>query len=225
LEAAAAACRGRGGEAEVLPFDLADLEGLAAAAAEAESRLGRIDMLVNAGGVGQRGTALATELPVARRIMDIDFWAAAELVRAVAPGMIRRGSGQLVVVTSVQGKFGMARRSAYAAAKHALHGWFDSLREELRGTGVEVTLLVPGWVRTDISRQALEADGSPHRAMDAGQLNGIDPGEFARRALPAIAKGSPERLIGGWECAGVYLNRLSPAWFRRMLRRREAGRR
>ena len=221
LEDAARLCRNRGGCAEIMPFDLAETEVLAAAAAEAEKRLSGIHMLVNAGGIGQRGPALETGLPVARRIFDIDFWAPVELTRAVLPAMIRRKSGQIVTVTSVQGKFGMARRSCYAAAKHALHGWFESLLEELSGTGVETTLLVPGWVRTEISHHALEADGKPHGADDPDQLGGLSPEEFARRSLAAIAEAKPEQLIGGVECAGVYLNRLSPWLFRVALRLRE----
>ncbi|MDR2391073.1 MAG: SDR family NAD(P)-dependent oxidoreductase [Planctomycetota bacterium] len=221
LEDTARLCRDRGGRAEILALDLAQTESLAAAAAVAEKRLSGIHMLVNAGGIGQRGSALETGLPVARRIFDIDFWAPVELTRAVLPAMIRRNSGQIVVVTSVQGKFGMAHRSCYAAAKHALHGWFESLREELSGTNVETTLLVPGWARTEISRHALEADGKPHGADDPGQLGGLSPEEFAERSLPAIARGKPEQLIGGVECAGVYLNRLSPRLFRLALRLRE----
>lgn len=223
LEAVAASCRAHGANVDTLPFDLAETGKLREIASGAEERNGPVDILLNIGGVGQRGLALDTELPVARKIMDVDFWGAVELTRAVAPGMVRRGSGQIVALSGVLGKFGAPRRSFYSAAKHAMHGWFDSLREELLGTGVGVTLIVPGWVRTEISENALEADGRRHGGMDSGQQNGISPEECAKRSMPAIIKGLPEQLVGGVECGGVYLNRLWPGLFRRFLRRRGIG--
>ncbi len=223
LEETAARCRALGARAMILPLDLARTDGLADAAAEAEARAGQIDMLLNVAGVGQRGLALDTDLKVAKRILDVDFWGAVGLTRALAPGMVRRGAGQIVVVSSLLGKFGAPRRSYYAAAKHALHGWFDSLREELLETGVEVTLIVAGWVRTELSERALEADGGSHGATDPGQRDGLSPEECARRALPAIVEGRAEQLVGGVECGGVYLNRLWPGLFRKILRKRGIG--
>lgn len=223
LEQTAAECRAFGGEVFVLPFDLADANAVATAAVEAEKWLGPVDMLLNIAGLGQRGLALETDAAAARRIFEIDFWGAVELTRAVAPGMVRRGGGQIVALTGVLGKFGVPRRSFYCAAKHAMHGWFDALREELLGTGVGVTLLVPGWVRTEISLHALDATGKPHGRLDEGQAQGISAEECARRAMPAIIKGKPEQLLGGSECGGVYLNRLWPGLFRRLLRKKGIG--
>ena len=223
LEETAEECRRRGAKVWILPLDLSRVDALAEFAREAETKLGAIDILVNAGGVGQRGGGLDTNLATARKIMEVDFWGATELTRAVMPGMLARGSGQIVVVTGVLGKFGAPKRSFYCAAKHALHGWYDALREETFGRGVEITLLVPGWVLTEISEQALEADGSRHGVTDPGQIKGISPEECARRSLQAIIKGTPEQLIGGRECGGVYLNRLWPGLFKRLLRKRGIG--
>ena len=223
LNATAEDCRRHGTKVSILLFDLAETKKLAGVAAEAEARVGPVDILMNIGGVGQRGLALETNLDVARKIFDVDFWGAVELTRAVAPGMIKRGKGQIVALSGVLGKFGAPRRSFYSASKHAMHGWFESLREETLGTGLEITMLVPGWVKTEISNHALEADGATHDRLDAGQENGISPEECARRALPAIVRGVPEQLIGGIECGGVYLNRLWPGLFKRFLRRRGIG--
>lgn len=223
LNDTAALCRQYGGKVAILPLDLSETAALRDAAAKAETLLGPVDILLNIGGVGQRGLALDTDSAVARRIFEVDFWGAVELTRAVAPGMVARGGGQIVSLSGVLGKFGAPRRSFYSAAKHAMHGWFDSLREELLGTGVEVTLIVPGWVRTEISENALEADGTAHGGMDQGQQNGISSEECAKRSMPAIIKGLPEQLVGGIECGGVYLNRIWPGLFRRFLRRRGIG--
>ncbi len=221
LSAAAAECRQHGGRVETLPFDLADTAALRGVADEAIRRMGR--MLCAVAGVGMRGTALDTEHAVAQNVMNVDFWGAVELVRGVMPAMLERKEGQIVLLTGVLGKFGAPRRSFYAAAKHALHGWGESLREETLGSGVEITFLVPGWVRTEISRHALEADGSPHGMLDAGQERGISPEECARRALAAIIAGREEQLVGGTECGAVYLNRLWPGLFKKLLRKRGIG--
>lgn len=223
LEETAGFCRANGAEVQIQILDLADSQSVASKASKAEKLLGPIDVLVNAAGVGQRGMALETDTEVARHIMEVNFWGAVSLARAVIPGMVARGYGQLVVVSSVTGKFGAPRRSMYSASKHALHGWFDSLREELLNTGLEVTLLVPGWVKTKISENALESDGSTHGGMDEGQASGISPEECAKRAMAAITEGRHEQLIGGIECAGVYLNRLWPGLFRRILRKKGIG--
>lgn len=223
LNDTAEACRKFGGGVGILPFDLGETDSLRDVAAEAGARMGQVDMLLNVGGVGMRGTALDTDLRVARKILDVDFWGAVELTRAVMPGMIRRGAGQIVALSGVLGKFGAPKRSFYSASKHAMHGWFESLREETLGTGVAITMLVPGWVRTEISERALEADGKAHGSMDAGQQGGISAEECAKRAMPAIIKGVPEQLIGGMECGGVYLNRLWPGLFKKLLRRRGIG--
>lgn len=223
LEETAEECRRHGARVWIMPLDLAKTDRLAGHAAEAEARLGRIDMVVHAAGVGQRGDALGTHREVAERIFAVDFWGAVELTRVTAGAMLARGSGQIVVVTGVLGKFGAPRRAYYSAAKHALHGWFESLREETLDQGLEITLLVPGWVRTEISERALEADGGVHGETDPGQLRGLDPETCARRALPAIIEGKPEQLIGGIECGGVYLNRLWPGLFKKFLRKRGIG--
>ncbi|MCC8191354.1 MAG: SDR family oxidoreductase [Planctomycetes bacterium] len=223
LEETAADCRRYGGAVAVVPLDLADNTTLGPAAAAVKKALGPVDILVNVGGIGMRGLALDTDLAVARKILEIDFWGAVELTRLVLPGMIQRRKGQIVALTGVLGKFGAPRRSFYSAAKHAMHGWFESLREEILGTGVDITMLVPGWVRTEISQQALEADGSRHGSMDPGQARGISPQECAVRCLAAITKGVPEQLIGGRECGGVYLHRLWPGLFKRLLRRQGIG--
>jgi Short-chain dehydrogenases of various substrate specificities len=223
LEETAEECRRHGARVWLMPLDLSRPDALAAGTREAAEKCGDIDILVNAAGVGQRGTALETTTATARRIMEVDFWGAVELTRAVVPGMLRRGSGQVVAVTGVLGKFGAPRRSFYSAGKHALHGWFESLREEIFGQGVEITLIVPGWVLTEISEQALEADGGRHGVTDRGQLRGISAEECARRAITAIREGRAEQLIGGIECGGVYLNRLWPALFKKLLRKRGIG--
>ncbi|MBN1334578.1 MAG: SDR family NAD(P)-dependent oxidoreductase [Deltaproteobacteria bacterium] len=199
----------------LLPVDLLDGEARLAAATAAQAAFGRIDVLVLAAGVSQRALALEAELASVRRLFELDFFAAIDLARLVVPGMVARGYGRVVVVSSVVGHVPTPGRSAYAAAKHALHGWFDALRAEIHGTGVRVTLLCPGYVRTQISHHALRADGSPQGVLDRQIARGMEPEDLARRALPAIARGRREAWIGGWEVAAIPLRRWLPglvAW-------------
>ena len=227
LALAARACRESGApEAHPLPFDLADPDpAVPTLAARTVEQLagGAPDILVNNAGLGQRGAALETDAETERRLFAVNYFGPTALTRAVLPGMIARGRGRVAAVTSLLAKFGAPRRSTYAAAKHALHGWFDSLREEVRGDGVGVTLLVPGWVRTEISRRALEAGGGAHGVDDPGQQRGLPPEECARRMWTALARGRDEQLIGGWECLAAYGMRYCPRLTRTCLRRRGIG--
>jgi dehydrogenase/reductase SDR family member 7B len=174
---------------------------------------------VHNAGVGQRSPAADTELHVTRRILDVNFLGPVALTRAVLPSMRARQNGHLVVVSSVLGTFGAKRRSSYAASKHALHGYFDSLRAELADEGIRVTLICPGYIRTPISEQALTADGTPHGRADPGQAGGMDPARCAARMVRAIEREQREVVIGGWETAGVWLKRWCPSLLARILRR------
>jgi short-subunit dehydrogenase len=211
LEEVAGRCRAAGARVRVLPLDMAETASLPQAAAQAWDGGGAapgVDILVLNAGVGQRSLALETAAAVDEAIMRTNWL-----------GMLQRGSGQLVVTSSVLGRFGVQRRSAYAASKHALHGYFDSLRCELAGRGVTITLICPGWVRTGISQAAFEGDGRPHGRLDPGQAGGMDPALFARKMLRAIRRGRREAVIGGREAWGVLAQRLVPGLLARLLPR------
>jgi short-subunit dehydrogenase len=221
LESVAARCSDAGVEARVLPLDLAELAALPDRAARAWDMFKRIDILVNNAGVGQRAEALETSVEVDQAIMHTNYLGTVALTKAVLPRMLERGSGQIVVVSSVLGKFGVQRRSAYAASKHALHGFFDSLRCELARSGarVGITVICPGYVHTEISTHAYRGDGSEHRRMSPGQEKGMPAEVFARRMLRAIRRDRDEAVIGGREAWAVLLKRLWPGLLNRLLPR------
>ena len=219
LNAVCAECKELGAEAQVLPLDLAGHESLPARAKDAEKIFGTVEILINNGGVGQRATALATAPAVEKRIWDVNFFGAVVLTKAVLPSMVERRSGQIVVISSTLGKFGAKTRSSYSATKHALHGYFDSLRAELHEQGIVVTLICPGYVRTNISLTALEADGSAHGELDPGQATGLSAEACAEKILKAVKKNRSEVMIGGWlEVSAVFLKRFLPSIFERLIR-------
>lgn len=203
----------------VAPLDLLDMDRLAGASREVMDQAGPLDILINNAGVSQRARALETPLDIDRRIMELNYFAAVALTKEVAPAMVRRKRGHIVSISSAVGMFGTPWRSAYAASKHALHGFMDSLRAEIEDHGVAVTLICPGFVRTNISRLALTSDGDAHGVEDAGQSRGMDAYDCAERIVGAIRRRRPELYIGGPEITMIYLKRFLPGLYRRLIRR------
>lgn len=150
--------------------------------------------------------------------METNYFGTIALTKAVLPEMKRRRQGHLVVVTSLVGKFGTPLRSGYAASKHALHGFFDSLRAELHRVPIRVTIVCPGFVKTDVSVNALLGDGRPQGTMDDAQAGGMAPERFARLMVQAIEADKDEVLLGGKEIYATYVARFFPALFRRLIR-------
>lgn len=201
----------------IFPLDLSDPSSLQGTAEEIHEEIGPVDVLVNNGGISQRGTAVETEMSVVRRIMEVNFFGTIQLTKAVLPYMLRRQQGHIVVVSSLVGKFGTPMRSTYSASKHALHGWFDSLRAELHGDGVQVTMACPGYVKTNVAQNALTETGDPKG--EEAEERGISPEKCAQAIADAIDSEKEEMYVGGWEVLAVYLKRFMPNLFRRFLPR------
>lgn len=212
-------CEKTGAEVRVLPLDLADLASLPSRAEAARALFGRIDVLVNNGGMSQRATALETDFRVDRLFMDVNYFSAVALTKAILPSMIGHGSGHIVVTSSILGKYSVQTRSAYAASKHALHGFFDSLRCEMavEGHPIGITLICPGWVRTGISTEALKGDGTRYGITGIEQHKGISPERCADTIIKAIVRGRDEVVVGGPETRLVLIKRLFPGLLNRVL--------
>lgn len=205
----------------LLPFDLADFDP-AAIAEEAIDQVGQIDLLIHSGGIAQRGVAMDATLDVDRRIMEVNYFGTVALTKAVLPHMIERKSGQIVVISSVSGKISTPERSAYSASKHALHGFFESLRAEVAADHIHILLACPGYVNTNISYHALTGDGTPYGKLDSGQASGMTPEAVAIRTVQAIERKQDEFLCGGTEVFAVYINRFFPRFYRRIMKQRAA---
>lgn len=206
-------------EHRVVPFDLANASSFPAVVNDVLAHENRVDVLVNNGGVSQRARALDTAAEVERAIMEVDYFAPVALTKAVLPLMCARRSGHVVVVSSVMGYVGTPGRSTYAAAKHALHGYFDSLRAEVWRDNVHVTLACPGYVKTSISANALGPNGAKHARPDATHERGIAPEKCAAAIVRAVARKKNEVYVGGRETIGIYLQRFAPSLFARVVRR------
>ncbi|MBU2914895.1 MULTISPECIES: SDR family oxidoreductase [Reichenbachiella] len=204
----------------IAPLDLAQPERIDQCVAEVEEQIGYIDIMIQSGGISQRDTVLNTSMEVQRQIMEVNYFGAIHLSRAVLPKMVERQSGMHVVVTSAVGIISTPFRSGYSASKHALHGFYDALRAEQHQNNVKVTLLCPGYVHTNISYNALMGDGSQQQKLDNAQANGLSVEQFCEIATKAIAAEKEEVYIGGFkEVMGIYVKRFFPGLFSRIVRK------
>jgi len=205
-----------------LPMDLAQPETLKLNVEAAVQFFGHVDILINNGGISQRSLVKDTLLSVDRQVMEVDYFGTVALTKFLLPYFLRRKTGHFVTVSSVMGIIGTPFRSGYAAAKHALHGFFDSLRAELwkESKSIYVTLICPGWVRTNVTLNALTGDGSKLNKMDKTTEHGLLPRVCAEKIIKAIQKKKEEVYIGGAkELFGVYLKRFFPGLFSKAVRK------
>lgn len=203
----------------LLPLDVSDTERASEHARAALGAFGRIDMMVHNAGVSQRGTVIETPLEIDRRIMEVNYFGVVALTKALLPPMLDRGRGHFVVVSSVVGYVGTPERAAYAASKHALHGYFESLRAETYAKGIRVTMVCPGFVRTELRRSALTPEGSARGERAEISASAISAESCASAIARAIETQTPEIYIGGREIAAIYLRRFSPRLLARILLR------
>lgn len=203
----------------VLPVDLSDLDSLDAAAEKALKIHGHIDVLFHNGGVSQRSLALDTSFGVDQHLMNVNFLSTVKLTKKVLPGMIQKGGGHILLTSSMVGKFGTPFRSSYAASKHALHGFYEALAAEQWENNIFVTLFCAGYIKTNISLNAITADGSRHNKMDENQAKGKTAGQAASAMIKAVSANRQEVYFGGKEVMGVYLQRYLPSLLRKVVRK------
>ena len=207
---------------EALPLDLSETSTLPLTAQAAIQIFGHIDILVNNGGISQRSLAKDTLLDVDRKIMEINYFGTITLTKQLIPHFISRQQGHFVTITSVTGKIGTPYRTGYAASKHALHGFFNSLRAEMwkENPAIYVTLVCPGWTNTNLSLTALMGDGSAQNKKDDTHEHGLSPQQVAIATVKAIQNKKREIIIAGWkEGTAAQIYRFFPGLFARIIRK------
>ncbi|HEY6305948.1 MAG TPA: SDR family oxidoreductase [Candidatus Angelobacter sp.] len=212
-------CGGEPGT-RILPLDMSLAQSLADKAKAALEMLGGIDILVLNAGISQRSLTRDTDETVYRRLMEVNFFGPEALARAVLPSMLAKKSGHLVVISSIAGKFGVPLRSGYSATKFALHGLFEALRAEESRNGIRVTMVCPGFIRTEISVSALKGDGSQHAKVDPELARGMPVEECARQILKGVARHKEEISVGApREKMLIYMKRFSPGLLTKLVSR------
>ena len=207
------------GNAYVLPFDMLSVSEHADRVQDVVNTYGRIDYLVLNAGVSQRSFVKDTEFDVYRRLFEVNFFSIVSLTQAVLPVFTAQQSGVFVPIASVAGRISTPRRAAYGATKHALIGFFDSVRAEAFNDGIRVTTILPGYIKTNISLHAMNEKGEAYGKMDPNQAKGLDPNFTAQKILQAILAGKNEFFVGGFlEGFGLFMKRFFPSIVPFMLR-------
>jgi dehydrogenase/reductase SDR family protein 7B len=205
----------------VLPLDLEAASTFESKLQEALGAFGQIDIMVHNGGISQRSYVTETLPAVQRKVMEVDYFSYIELTRLLLPHFQQRKTGHVVVISSVMGKIGTPMRSAYAAAKHALHGFFDCLRTEVWKDNIKITIITPGYIRTNVSLNAVTAKGEKLNQLGKNIGGGYPADKTARQILKAIEKGKYEKYVGrpfSKEWTAIHLMRLFPAMAIRIFR-------
>uniref|UniRef100_UPI0037E91A6C dehydrogenase/reductase SDR family member 7B n=1 Tax=Semicossyphus pulcher TaxID=241346 RepID=UPI0037E91A6C len=199
-------------------FDLADSETVDRAAEEILQCYGHVDVLINNAGISYRGNVLDTHISVQRDVMETNYFGPIALTQALLPSMVQRQSGHIVVISSVQGKISIPYRSAYAASKHATQAYYDCLRAEMERFGIPVTVISPGYIRTNLSLNAVTGDGSKYGVLDKTTASGWDPRDVAQAVLKAVRHRSKDVVLAGpLPSLAIYLRTLWPALFFKLM--------
>ena len=198
----------------VIQLDLADQSDFDGKVEQALAWTGQIDVLVNNGGISQRSSAVDAQDQVYRDIMEVDFFGQIALTRKLLPHWVERQQGYIVNLCSVAGKFGAPGRTGYCAAKHALIGFMDALRIELHKDNIQVSNICPGYVQTNIDKNALNPHGQAAAVEDPDITNGIPVKAFVQDMLKVMAKRQPEWVEARGKVRFAYhFHRLMPNRF------------
>ncbi|XP_038064236.1 dehydrogenase/reductase SDR family protein 7-like [Patiria miniata] len=208
----------------ILTLDLEDLQTIPKKAEEALALHGRVDILVNNGGMGYRGTVVGTEMSVHQKLMNVNYFGSVALTKELLPSMIAERSGHIVAVSSVQGKIAIPYRSAYAASKHAMNAFFDSLRAEVAQHNVCVTVVSPSYIKTNISYNAVTADGMRHGELDHAIATGMTTDYVVKEILAAMIRKQSDLVLGPvHHRLAIYLRVFSPWLYAWIMSRRALG--
>lgn len=219
LEEVAAECRARGGQAVVIPADVAEEPQCAALIARTVEAFGRIDTLINNAGISMWALfEEVTDLSIFEKILKVNFLGSVYCTSHALPHL-RKTRGRLVAVSSLTGKTGVPTRSGYAASKHAMHGFFDTLRIELAGSGVTVTIACPDFVATEIRERAFGPDGRPLGESPVHESRVMTAETCARLILQGAARRERELILSGRGKLGLWLKLLAPSVVDRIARK------
>ncbi len=220
LEAVKNACP-HPNKTHVEPLDLTNISSFNSITEKLLTQFDKIDILINNGGISQRSLASETPLEIDRKLMEVNYFGNIALTKALLPYLQKQQAGHIVVISSLSGKFGFFLRSAYAASKHALVGFYESLRLEEEKNNIKVSIVFPGLINTDISKNALTKEGQAHGKLDDKQANGISAELCAQQIIKGIERHQHEIFAGGKELKAVWIKRLFPKLFYKIIRKQK----
>lgn len=216
LDEMAAQLRATGTEALALPADITDPTACKAAVATTLAQFGALDGLINNAGISHRSLLADTDPDVIARVMAVNFFGAANLTQAALAHIVAR-QGFIVAISSVAGFSPLTGRTGYAASKHALHGFFDSLRTEVEPLGVKVLLVCPSFIQTGIEKNALAGDGGPARHPQSIVGGRSTPETMAEKIFRAAAGERRLLLPDRVSRLSWWVSRLAPRFYERQM--------
>lgn len=203
-----------------VPLDITNALQIEQALQQVLAEKGRIDWLINNAGLSQRALIQDTSMETERKIMEVDYFAHVAMTKAVLPTLLKQKSGHVVFISSVAGLIGTQYRATYSAAKAAIHMWANSLRAEVAAQGIDVSVVFPGFVKTNVSLNALTGNGEAQGFQDEAIEQGLDADEFAEQTVKALLQKQEYIVIGGRkEKLGVMLSRLAPSILYKQIRK------
>ena len=218
LERVKSACGLSDADILVLPMDVAVHEGFDTVAKKVIDHFGQIDILVNNAGLSHWSKIKDTSMDVIKTILNVNFFGAAGLTKAVLPFMLQKKKGNIVVISSILGHIVTPKQGAYNASKHALMGFFDTLRAETSGDGIKILLVCPGFVRTNVAKNSLDRDGKPINKDNNLIAGGLDPLFVGAQVLNAIENNKEEIIVAGTkEKFAILIKRFFPSLFSKFI--------
>ncbi|UKN02571.1 SDR family oxidoreductase [Paracrocinitomix mangrovi] len=202
----------------VVPLDLTNHESVVNAVKKVES-LGSLDLLIHNAGIAQKGLVIENEIAIDRQVMETNFFGTVDLTKEVMPIFLKQKKGWFAVVTSIAGVVGVPGRSGYSASKHALHGYFDSLRAELIDCDLNVTIIMPGFIKTNITKKELTGHGKAYGKLEKSHALGMDPDKAAKKIIKRLKPSRQNIIVGGFEVTSVYIQRIFPKLYNFIVRR------
>ncbi|MFV0590256.1 MAG: SDR family NAD(P)-dependent oxidoreductase [Draconibacterium sp.] len=210
LQKVALACTNNGSKPYTVTFDLGNTETIEKAYQQVKAEGLAPEALYHFGGISQRALVNETPLHVDRKIFEVNYFGTIALTKLVLPDMISRGSGHIAATSSIVGKFGFPYRSSYSASKQALHGFFESLLAENKQNNIRVSMIIPGFINTNISVNAVNSKGDAHGKLDENQAAGMPADKCAKIICNGLKKEKKEILVGNKEIIMVYIRRFLP---------------
>lgn len=210
LEEIGSTCKKNGSKVTTIPFDLGDEKSIVSAWDMVRLAGLKIDALYNFGGISQRSLASETPLFVDRKLFEVNYFGTIALSKLVLKQMIENGGGHLAATSSPVGKFGFPYRSSYSASKHALHGFFESVLAENKSNNIRVSMMIPGFINTNISVNAVNSEGEAHGKLDSNQAEGMSAETCARILCKGLRKEKKEIFAGNKEIIMIYIRRFLP---------------
>ncbi len=203
----------------LLPADLSDISALPALAKKAISIYGTLDVLMNNAGVSQRGYAEDMPFDVEMKIFNLDLISPIALTKAILPHFIQNKQGRIIVTSSLLGVLAIPSSTSYCGAKHGVNGYFGALAYELRPSGIQVQILQPGFVKTEISLQALNTKGESHGKIDSDHRDAMSAETFVHRAFKQILRNKMYITVAGKEGLAHYVHRFCPGLYQFLVQR------